>query len=111
MKIWSSPFTSMSLMSNRDSPQHRDTGATHTCMDWLVSVGTYRSGRFGIPGLGLSLWYRPGTTIGLLGRVVRHGVVAFGGRLCFAQYLCESVLQTLGIAEPGWVNIHNLTDE
>ena len=33
MEIWSSPFTTMSLMSNRDSPQHRDTSATHICMD------------------------------------------------------------------------------
>jgi len=111
MDIWSSPFTTMSLMSNRDSPQHRDTGATHTCMDWLVSVGTYKSGHFQLPGLGLTLWYRPGTVIGLLGRVVRHGAVAFGGRLCFAQYLRESVLKTLGIAEPDWVNIADLTRE
>ena len=111
MEAWSSPFTTTSLMSNRDSPLHRDVGASPTCMDLLVSVGTYTSGEFFVPGLGLKLWYRPGTVIGLLGRVVRHGAVAFGGRLCFAQYLRESVIEELHIPHPDWVYIHDLTHE
>jgi hypothetical protein len=108
--VWSSPYTTTSLMSNRDSPLHRDVGATPTCMDLLVSVGTYTSGEFQVSGLGLRLWYRPGTAIGLLGRVVRHGAVAFGGRLCFAQYLRESVLEALQIPTPDWVYIQDLLD-
>jgi hypothetical protein len=108
MEVWSSPFTTTSLMSNRDSPLHRDVGASPTCMDLLVSVGTYTSGEFLVPGLGLRLWYRPGTVIGLLGRAVRHGAVAFGGRLCFAQYLRESVLEALQIPTPDWVYIQDL---
>lgn len=108
MEVWSSPFTTTSLMSNRDTPLHRDVGAPPTCMDMLVSVGNYASGEFHVPGLGLRLWYRPGTVIGLLGRVVRHGAVAFGGRLCFAQYLRENVLEALEIPAPDWVYIEEL---
>jgi hypothetical protein len=108
MGVWSSPFTTTSLMSNRDSPLHRDVGASPTCMDLLVSVGSYPSGEFHVPGLGLRLWYRPGTVIGLLGRMVRHGAVAFGGRLCFAQYLRERVLQALEIPAPDWVYIQDI---
>jgi len=108
LAVWSSPMTTVSLMSNRDSLLHRDVGASHSCMDLLVSVGTYTSGEFHVPGLGLQLWYRPGTVIGLLGRVVRHGAVAFGGRLCFAQYLRESVLDELQIPYPDWVYIQDL---
>ena len=110
MRTWSSPLTTVFLMSNRDTPLHRDTGATYTCMDLVVSVGSYKSGEFQVPGLGLDLWYRPGTVIGLLGRIVRHRAVAFGGRLCFAQYLRETVLESLGIAEPEWINIRDLQD-
>ena len=108
MEVWSSPFTTASLMSNRDSPLHRDVGASPTCMDLLVSVGTYTSGEFFVPGLGLRLWYRPGTVIGLLGWAVRHGAVAFRGRLCFAQYLRQSVLEALQIPAPDWVYIDDL---
>lgn len=110
MRTWSSPLTTVSLMSNRDTPLHRDTGATYTCMDLVVSVGNYISGEFQVPGLGLDLWYRPGTVIGLLGRIVRHGAVAFGGRLCFAQYLRETVLDSLGITQPEWINIRDLEE-
>src|SRR6204780_2357637 len=53
MEVWSSPFTTTSLMSNRDTPLHRDVGASPTCMDLLVSVGSYPSGEFHVPGLGL----------------------------------------------------------
>lgn len=95
-------------MSNRDSPLHRDTGAAYTCMDLLVSVGQYTNGEFQVPGLGLNLWYRPGTVIGLLGRIVRHGAKANGGRLCFAQYLRETVLDAMDINYPDWVNIQDL---
>jgi hypothetical protein len=38
MGVGSSPFTTTSIISNRDSPLHRDVGASPTCMDLLVSV-------------------------------------------------------------------------
>lgn len=110
MAVWSTPYTTTSLMSNRDSPLHRDVGASPTCMDLLVSVGTYTSGEFHVPGLGLRLWYRPGTVIGLLGRAIRHGAMAFGGRLVFAQYLRETVLEALEIPAPDWVYIQDLLE-
>jgi hypothetical protein len=111
MEMWSSPFTTISLMSNRDAPPHRDVGATYTCMDLLVSVGNYTGGEFKVSGLGLTFWYRPGTVIGLLGRVVRHEAAAVGGRLCFAQYLRETVLDTLLVPRPDWVKIQDLLQE
>jgi len=71
-------------------------------------VGKYRAAEFAVPGLGLRLWYRPGTVISLLGRVVRHGAAAFGGRLCFAQYLRENVINELQIPHPDWVYIQDI---
>ena len=109
MEVWSSPFTTTSLMSNRDTLLHRDVGGSAKYMDFLVSVGTYTSGEFKAPGLGLRFWYRPGTVVGLLGRVVRHGAAAYGGRLCLAQYLRESVIEDLEIPAPDWVYLQDLT--
>ena len=39
MEIWSSPFTTVSLMSNRDTPPHRDVGGRlHLlgCISWNI---------------------------------------------------------------------------
>ena len=37
-----------------------------------------------------------------------HGAMAFGGQLCFAQYLRQSVLEALEIPAPDWVYIDDL---
>jgi hypothetical protein len=108
MSVWTSPYTTVSLINNRDTPLHRDNGGSYTVMDLLVSVGTYVTGEFNVPGLGFTFWYTPGTVIGLLGRIVRHGAAASGERLCFAQYLRENVLDDLGLSDPAWVNIDDL---
>jgi hypothetical protein len=108
MNEWTSPYTTISLINNRDTPLHRDNGGSYTVMDLLVSVGTYSTGEFTVPGLGFTFWYTPGTVIGLLGRIVQHGAAASGERLCYAQYLRENVLDDLGLSEPEWVNIDEL---
>ena len=111
LEVWTSPYTTFSLINNRDTPLHRDNGGSHTVMDMLVSVGPYESGEFVVPGLGLTFHYSSGTVIGLLGRIVRHGAEATGQRLCFAQYLRENVLEALGISDPEWVNIKDIFEE
>jgi hypothetical protein len=108
LEVWTSPLTASSLMNNRNSPLHRDTGGGNAYMDLLVSVGDYVNGRFNVPGLVGDLWYCPGTVIGLCGRVVRHGASAVGERFCYAQYLRETVLRFWGVPDPDWVNIYDI---
>jgi hypothetical protein len=108
LQDWTAPYTTVSLMSNRDTPLHRDVGGSYSVMDMLVSVGRYDKGVFTVPGLGCQFWYCSGTVIGLHGRVVQHGASSIGERLCFAQYLRENVLGKLGISDPQWVNIRDL---
>jgi len=107
-RIWTSPYPTVSLMSNRNSPIHRDTGGDYSSMDMLVSVGPYEKAVFNVPGLGLKFWYDTGTVIGLLGRILQHGAECTGDRLCWAQYLKENVLDSLGIPPPKWVHIQDL---
>jgi hypothetical protein len=110
LRYWASPFLSGSLISNRDSGLHWDTGGNYPAMDLLVSVGPYANGSFTVPGLGYELWYGRGTVIGLLGRILHHGATASGEQLCFAQYMWENVFETLNVAEPGWVRIQDLEE-
>ena len=100
LQAWSSPYTACSLINNRDTPFHRDNGAGYSAMDLLVTVGEYRSGTLELPGLGYSFRYSSGTVVGIAGRVVRHGVKAEGDRLCWANYLRESVLEAMEVPEP-----------
>ena len=108
LETWTSPYTAISLMSNRDTPLHRDNGGGYSYMDMLLSVSEYTHGEFHAPGLGKTYWYVPGTVIGICGRVVRHGAAASGERLCIAQYLRSNVMRSLGIPNPEWVNVIDL---
>jgi hypothetical protein len=108
VKIWTSPYPTTSIMSNRDSPIHRDTGGDYSSMDMLVSVGPYKTAVFSVPGLGLKFWYNSGTVIELLGRIIQHGAVCTGERVCWAQYLKENVLDNLDIPPPKWVYIQDI---
>lgn len=110
LQSWATPFTAMSLISNRNTPLHRDNGAGYTCMDLLVSVGDYKNGWFHAPGLGFNFYYYSGTVIGINGRVVRHGGEAEGQRFCWAQYLRENVLAELKVPEPYWASLDEIVD-
>ena len=108
LEIWTSPCVGMSLMSNRDSPLHRDNGASYTSMDLLASVGTYSVGRLHLPGLGLECSYNSGTVIALAGRIIQHGAMSDPERLCISFYLRENVLKELRVSQPDWVHIDSL---
>jgi len=108
LKIWRSPYTSASLISNRDTPLHRDNSGGYSTMDLLLSVGNYSNGRFQTPGLGYEFMYNSGTVIGIVGRIFMHGATAWGERLCYAQWNKQNVLDSLGIPSTDWVNINDL---
>jgi hypothetical protein len=107
--IWTSPCTAASVINNRNTPLHRDNGATYGSMDFLTSVGEFQHGIFETPSLGCKFLFKSGTMIGLLGRMVPHAAEVEGERLCYAQYLREVILTPLGVAGPDFVNIQKLT--
>jgi len=108
LRYWTSPYTTVSLISNRNSPLHRDNGGGYASMDLLISVGEYKDGWFQVPGLGYNVFYNSGTAIAIAGRVVVHGARAEGERLVWAQYLKENILGELDVHEPDWIQIADL---
>jgi len=104
LRIWSSPFTAITTISNRDTPYHRDNGSAHQWLDILVAVREYENGRIEFPGLGMRLKYDPGTVVAFTGRVLRHGANCPGDRACIVYHMKESVVERLGIRKPSWVN-------
>jgi hypothetical protein len=108
LACWTSPYSSASLMSNRDSPLHRDRSGEFSTMDMLLTVGNYTNGRFHVPGLGYEFMYTTGTVIGVVGRVLMHGATASGERVCYAQWNKQNVLATLNLPETKWVCVDDL---
>ena len=104
LRIWSSPFTAITTISNCDTPYHRDNGSAHSWFDILVVVGEYENGRIEFPGLGMRLKYDPGTVVAFTGRVLRHGATCPGDRACIVYHMKQNVVRELGVAEPSWMN-------
>ena len=104
LKVWSSPFTAITVISNRDTPYHRDNGSAHSWFDILVGLGDYKIGRIEFPGLGMRLKYDPGTILAFTGRVLQHGANCPGDRACVVYHMKSNVVRELGVTSPSWVN-------
>ncbi|KIO03580.1 hypothetical protein M404DRAFT_107466, partial [Pisolithus tinctorius Marx 270] len=95
LPIWSSTYSSMSVMVNRATCYHRDINGWDPWYDMLVTVGDYPPLDFVIPMLNLQLRYNPGTIIAFSGSALEHGVGAVDSdRACLAYYM--------------WANVHQL---
>lgn len=105
LRYWSSPFSVISVISNRETPFHGDNGSAHPWFDILVPLGKYENGRIELPGLGMRFRYNPGTVFGLLGRVLQHGATCPGDRVCVAYYMREQVVKKLALPKPSWMNV------
>lgn len=105
LQHWYSPFSAISVISNRSTPLHRDTGGRPQWLDLLIAVGEYEHGRFELPGIGLNLKYDPGTAVAFSGKIFRHGARCEGDRACIAFYMRDNVLDRLELPVGGW--LHN----
>ncbi|KIO08886.1 hypothetical protein M404DRAFT_133258 [Pisolithus tinctorius Marx 270] len=98
LPIWSSMYSSMSMMVNWATCYHRDINGWDPWYDMLVTVGDYLPLDFVIPTLNLWLHYNPGTIIAFSGSALEHGVGAVDGdRACLAYYMHVNVHQSVHI--------------
>jgi hypothetical protein len=103
LELWTSIFNGVQIISNRETPVHRDFQTRPEWYDLLVTVGPYQNIFFELPGIGIRFVYNSGTVIALSGKVLRHGVMeADGERICTAYYMRENVQRRLGTCFAGW---------
>ena len=115
--LWSSPFTAISIISNRETELHRDGKGFAPFYDLIATVGYYTQGRFEVPGIGLRFGYDPGTIMGLCGKVLEHGVGEVDGdRFCVVQYFHRKVLEVMQTDVSvhrdfsGWMRVQDFTE-
>lgn len=104
-RSWPSVFTGISIISNRETPPHRDRGSSPQDFDLLSSLGTHSSSQLEIHDVGRRYSYQPGVVVGLCGRVLQHSVSNWSGgeRICYARFMKEKVLLKLNCPKRDWV--------
>ncbi|KAF8816189.1 hypothetical protein BYT27DRAFT_7238045 [Phlegmacium glaucopus] len=90
--IWHMPFSALSVISNRVTPLHCDTGGRAEWMDLMLALGEYDNGRFGVPAFGYTFKYNPGTVVALSLKIFRHGATCEGNRAAISFYMRDNVL-------------------
>ena len=106
---WASPFSALSIISNRETPIHRDTSGRFEWFDILVTLGNYEHAVLDLPGIGLALDYPPGSLVAIAGKVLLHGVEKVAGdRVCVAWYMRDRVHHQLGLPPCNWQQLNML---
>ncbi|KAG1740280.1 hypothetical protein EDB19DRAFT_1635342 [Suillus lakei] len=107
LQYWASVFNSLSVICNRQTPNHRDHLLIPECFDILTTVGNYSNARMSMPSLQLEFRYNPGCMIVFSERLVRHGVHAVEGDwIAWAWYMRDSVHVYAGVPLCGWARVN-----
>lgn len=101
---WGSVWSGFSLIVNRMTPYHRDSGASISMYDLLFSAGTHQDCYIEVAELEAQFLYLPGTLLAVCGKVLKHRVESWAGgeRICVAHFMKDAVHNRLGIARPEW---------
>lgn len=100
--IWPSVFSGIEVIVNRETPHHRDPGASPSLYDLLVSLGKGHQAILNLPDLGAELHYPPGTMVYISGKVLEHGVPGWGDgeRIVLTYFVKDKVYDKQGIPRP-----------
>ncbi|KAG2361661.1 hypothetical protein BDR07DRAFT_1377079 [Suillus spraguei] len=94
LQYWASVFSSLSIISNRETPNHRDHLSIPECFDILTTAGNYSNAWMSMPSLQLEF------------RIVRHGVDGVeGDRIAWAWYMRDSVHIYARVPSCGWARV------
>ncbi|KAG1811105.1 uncharacterized protein BJ212DRAFT_1302027 [Suillus subaureus] len=94
LQYWASMFNSLSIISNRETPNHRDHLSIPECFDILTTMGNYSNAQMSMPSLQLEF------------RIVRHGVHAVeGDQIAWAWYIRDSIHVYARVLLCGWARV------
>ena len=106
LDAWSSVFTAVQVISQRETPEHRDNGSRATWYDLLVTLGGYTNLYLELPGIGVRVRYDPGSVVAIAGKILRHRVAkANAWRICYAYFMRDKVHSSLQIRAPHWMEV------
>jgi hypothetical protein len=74
LSMWGSVFNGASVISNRETPFHRDGQTLPEWYDILCTLGGDSGTVLEFRDLGIRLWYHAGTIVAPCGNLIYHGV-------------------------------------
>ena len=105
LDMWPSVFTAMSIISNRETPFHRDSQSRMCWYDILTSVGPYNDAPVYLSPFGIRISNTPGTICAFSGMALRHAVrYTAQPRISIASYLRENVRAGAHVQPAGWMS-------
>ena len=105
LQSWYSPFSALTVISNRLTPFHQDLQGWPEWFDMLIALGECLHGQLSLPGLGLVLQYNPSTIAAFSGKILQHGATCNGNCACIVYYMRDNVLEWLKEPHISWTNI------
>ena len=103
LEHWPTVFHGVQVVSNRETPYHRDVSGCPQWLDMLISLGTHQRTTLVARNLGMQIAYEPGTLVLLNGLLVHHGVApSVPDRLCYAWWMSEALYSNHGGCPVGW---------
>ncbi|VDB96069.1 unnamed protein product [Peniophora sp. CBMAI 1063] len=110
---WAFAFSAVSVISNRETPEHRDkSSGGYGMFDLLLSIGGCPRTALELPGLGVRFAYESGTIVLFSGHVHLHTVSpSEKERMCIACYARKAVHHKFGLNLPSSVTIQELLSD
>jgi hypothetical protein len=106
LQYWTSVFNTLSIISNQETPNHRDHLSIPKCFNILTTVGNYSNARMKMPSLQLEFKYNSSYMIAFSGKIMRHGVYDVeGDQIAWAWYMRDSVHIYAGVPSYGWASV------
>ena len=104
LQTWPSIFHVVQVISNRQTPFHRDTSGQATWMELLISFGSYRRAFLVLRNLGFQVEYGPGTAGVVCSYLVHHGVAEVEpDRICYAWFMSDALHTNHGVNAVPWM--------
>lgn len=101
---WPSVQTAISIISNRETPFHRDEKSRMQWYDMLTSIGTYSKAPLYLSPLNMRFDNLPGSVCAFSGMALRHGVRrCTGSRISIASYLRDDVREGEKVIAADWM--------
>jgi len=105
LEVWSSMFNGVSVITNRETPMHRDRQSRPEWYDVLCTFGGDDDTVLELEDLGIWLLYRAGTIVTLSGQLLSHGVCATTAeRICYAYWMGDCIHEEMQVKAPGWMD-------
>lgn len=104
MEDWKTFFSGIAVISNRVTPNHRDSGGLPRGYDILLSLGDHEA-ELSLDDLNLRLQYHPRSVVALCGKLLRHKVPHWSGedRVCYVFFQKDKVIDRFEVQQPQWV--------